>query len=168
MKERNVLIHMLSVILAVSALMQSFDNPSLVLYAAPILVILISVFVELEKENISILLLAGGTLSIPYFAVQDNMTDFYPLFIFLVTFIAPLMIYWIVLLSPTVYFSAKGLFLSASYLGISITVFYLIIFIFNISDYILAEENTGPQALVLIGSALLAMIPYHIWLTFKD
>ncbi|MFP4050575.1 MAG: hypothetical protein ACLFVB_02410 [Thermoplasmata archaeon] len=168
MKERNVLIHMLGVILAVSALMQSFDNPSLVLYAAPILVILISVFVELEKESISILLLAGWTLSIPFFATQNNMTDFYPLFIFIITFIAPLIIYWIVLLSPTVYFSAKGLFLSASYVGFSVILFYLIIFISNINNYILAEENTGPQALVLIGSALLAMIPYHVWLTFKD
>ncbi|MFW6196691.1 MAG: hypothetical protein ACOC5D_05075 [Thermoplasmatota archaeon] len=168
MKERNVLIHMLGAILAVSSVIQYFDNTSFVILAAPILLIMISLFVELEKERLSIIILAIGTLSISYFAVQDNMTDFYPLFIFLVTFIAPLIIYWIVLLSPTVYFSAKGLFLSASYLGLSVTVFYSIIFIFNISDYILAEENTGPQALVLIGSALLAMIPYHVWLTFKD
>ena len=168
MKERNVLIHMLGGILAVSAIMQSFNNYSLVIFAAPILLASISVFVELEKEKFSVIILTAGTLSIPYFAVQNNMTDFYPLFIFIITFVTPLMIYWIVLLSPTVYFSPKGLFLSASYLGLSITVFYSIIFIFNISDYILAEENTGPQALVLIGSALLAMIPYHVWLTFKD
>ncbi len=168
MNERNVLIHMLGAILAVSSVFRYFDKTKLIFLTAPILLVFISVFVELEKERYSVILLAVGTLSIPYFAVQNNMTDFYPLFIFIITFVTPLMIYWIVLLSPTVYFNPKGLFLSASYLGLSITIFYSIIFIFNISDYILAEENSGPQALVFIGSALLAMIPYHVWLTFKD
>lgn len=168
MKERNMLIHMLGVILSVSAIFQSLDNLSMTLFAAPILLATISILVEFEREKLSILILAGGTLMTPYFTDQNYMTDFYPLFIFIVTFVAPLIIYWIVLLSPTVYFNPKGLFLSASFVGLSVTLFYSIAFLFEINDYLLAEENAGPQALVLIGSALLAMIPYHIWLTFKD
>jgi len=168
MKERNVLIHMLGVIISISAILQSYENDWTVIIFAPVILFLISLFIELKKENISIIILAGGTLVIPYFAEQNYMSDFYPLFIFIITFVAPLMIYWIVILSPAVDFNPKGLFLSASYLGLSVTIFYSLIFIFNISDYVLSEENRGPQALVLIGSALLASIPYHLWLTFKD
>ena len=168
MNERSMLIHMIGVIISISAVIQSYKNDWSLIIFAPIFLLLISIFVELDKENISIIILAGGTLAVPYFAEQTSMDDFYPLFVFFISFIAPIMVYWLVLLSPTINFNAKGLFLSASYMGLTITIFYTLIFVFNINDYILSEENAGPQALVLIGSALLAMIPYNMWLTYKD
>lgn len=168
MNERNVLIHMIGVIISISAIFQSYKNDWSWIIFTPLIIILISIFVELNKEKISIITLAVGTLAIPYFAEQNCMDDLYPLFVFFISFIAPIMVYWLVLLSSTIDYHPKGLFLSASYIGVTITIFYSLILIFNISNYILSEENAGPQALVLIGAALLAMIPYHIWLTYKD
>jgi len=166
MNERNVLIHLLGIILSISAILHSFDNYWTVLIIIPY--IIVSISVELEFEKISIISLVAGTLITPFFINPNFMVDFIPITIFIITFIIPVIVYWILVLSPTINFNRKGIFLTASYFGLSIIMFYSVIFIFNISDYILAEENAGPQALVLISSALLAMIPYHIWLTFKD
>ncbi len=166
MNERNILIHLLGIILSISAILHSFDNYWTVIIVIPYIIVSISVKLNLEK--ISVIPLTAGTLIIPFFISPNSMNDFIPITIFIITFITPLMIYWILVLTPTINFNQKGIFLTASYFCLSIIVFYSMTSIFNITDYILAEENSGPQALVLIGSALIAMIPYHIWLTFKD
>ena len=166
MSERSILVHLIGAILAVSAIIHSYEGYTSFLLLLPF--ILISVSVELKEDKYSMMILAGASLILPYFFDQNYMTDYFSIAIFITTFIAPFIIYWIVILSTTINLNSKGLLLSASYFGLSISLFYSIIFLLNISDFILAEENGGPQALVLIGSILLAMIPFHIWLSFKD
>lgn len=166
-KSKNLPVHVFGALIIISVFYHSTSIFSL-LVSIPVL--LISYSVEQEIEWLSLLSLSMGTLYIPFFVSFGSMNEVLFFLAFLITFLLPLSIYWILVLSTEIDFEIgwKGLGFMISYPISIVLVFYLLSFSPRLADYLFSPEYKGPQAIILVGLGLLLIIPYNSFFDVKN
>lgn len=165
MKPREIQMNLIAGILIVSLLYHTGDYLALIV-AIPLA--FVSIGVNLDKGWVKILGLIASTISAILLIQTYSMSDLYVLSIFIFTFIAPLNVYWYVVLSPRSSFDTISGAKGVSYMILVLAIFYATIFVLNIDSYLLSIGNLAPQALLLTALTAILFIPYHILSEKKD
>ncbi len=158
---KDPMIHLLGVLIVVSTFYHSNDYHSL-LVSVPIFLTSFSFYKSIEWLKIPAL--CATTLYAPFTMTTGGMDEFFSLLVFSVSFLIPVVIYWVLVLGSELHLhiNSKGVVFAVSYLVFTVLFFYLIPFILGISEFFLSAENRGAQALLLIGFGLVLVLPYQI------
>lgn len=159
MKTRNIIIHFLGGLIVLSSVYHSEHNFLSLILIAPIS--LSSLGIHLDKPELYLSGLVATSLIGPLLLAQHGMEDIVTLTIFVFTFLLPLLIYWGVVLSEKISFDLLAALTAAFYILACLLLFYFLIFMTNVNEYLLSIGNKAPQTLVLIASALIVYIPIH-------
>ncbi|MBS3816694.1 MAG: hypothetical protein KGY76_03930 [Candidatus Thermoplasmatota archaeon] len=165
MKAKKITAHLLGSILVLSTIYHSETLYSL-LVVIPFL--LVSYCVHREKNRFVFPSLLFVTLFTPFFISAGSLNELFSLFIFLISFAVPLLIYWLVVLLDEPKIRLRPLGIALSYVFMTGLLFYLLPALLGISDFIISAENRGPQTLLFLGTGMLIAVPYHMILEMKD
>ncbi len=160
MKKGKLLVHILGLFLFIVFL--SINRDTLLVSLAMISLLSVSVSQHLEKTNLSLPGISFISLLLPFCIPTITLGDLYILFYYLLIVAFPLVMYWYVVLAERSYFDKMAFPTAVSYFALVLIVFYLMLAITGIQDYIFGYENQGPQALLLSGCAVLVFLAYGI------
>ncbi len=168
MKEREGLTYILGSSLAVTIIYFSVASPQVLIPIAALA--LVSIGVWIEGDTVKLISIIMMTLSTPFLFQRFRMSSFQDLAFYSLIFVPQLVLYWALVLFPpeVLHVDKKGLLVSASYVVASIGLFYGLLFVFQVQDFILREEYPGPQALVLLASTLILTVVYRLGIGWFD
>lgn len=153
-------IYLFGILIGLSDLYHSNGELISLIVFVPITVI--SVGTYLDRESIKIGGLITATIAFVYFIPTISLKDTTSLSIYILTFVLPLIVYWSLILAVLPTFELKASTFAVSYFLLVLILFFALVFVLNVNEYLLAAGNEAPQALVLSASALIVFIPYHL------
>jgi len=157
---KKELTHLIGGLLMLSSYYHSSRGFLPLLTIIPIL--MVSFATEKEKNQLEYIGLVGTTLLSGFFITHTTLGNTISLSLFILFFVLPLTIYWILVLSSELYFDLKAASIAISYFGVTIISFYALINYLNISEFIFAEGNTGPMALSFSAMVIVVLLPFYI------
>ncbi|MFO7791365.1 MAG: hypothetical protein R6W73_00080 [Candidatus Saliniplasma sp.] len=157
---KKELIHLLGGFLIFSSYYHSNMGLLPLLNIIPIL--LVSFAVEKENQVLEYAGLIGTSLLSGFFITHTGLADTLYLTLFITSFVLPFIVYWKIVLSFDLHFDLKASILAAAYFSATIVTFYALIDYLDISEFILAEGNTGPMALAFSAVTIMVLLPFYI------
>ncbi len=165
MNTRDAMIHALGAAIVLSVLYHSREGYLALVVILP--VVMVSLGQRIENKGIQIAGLGIVSLFVPYLISSYSMGELFPLIIFIITLVIPLVAYWGLTLSCTTVPEPVSAVNSAIYTVIVLLTFYIFTFTFDVGEYILDTGNMAPQALMLTAFSLLVLIPYYIYVELR-
>ncbi len=156
MKTRAFMIDVLGSLLFLSVIYHSRGG-NLPLIVVPFIII-VSIGEHFEHEHLKLSGLVIFSLLIPYTVKTGNMDEAVPIILFVFTLALPLIYYWRSVLSPITGLEPWATSASVVYFGSVFVIFYLLIILLGVDEYLLNVTNLAPQSLVLIASSILAFV----------
>lgn len=157
---KNELVHLLGGFLIFSSYYHSQMGLFPLLNMIPIL--LVSLAIEREKDRLMYTGLITTTLLSGFFITHTGLANTLYLTSFILSFALPLTIYWKVVLSFDLHFDLKASILATTYFIGTIITFYTLIDYLDVSEFILAEGNTGPMGLAFSAVTIMVFLPFYI------
>jgi len=157
---RKELTHILGGFLIISSFYHSDMGLLPLLTIIPI--VLVSLGVERENYLLQYSGLIAMTLLSSYFIKHTGLGNIFNLIQFITSFVFPLVVYWMVVLSIDLHFDLKASMVGASYFSVTVITFYIFIRSLSVSEYLLSAENPGPMALAFSAVTIMVLIPFYI------
>ncbi len=165
MKGRDAVIDALGAAIVLSVLYHSREGTLALVVILP--VVMVSLGRRMEDKRIQLVGLGAVSLLVPYFVSSHSMGELFPLIIFIITLVTPLVAYWGLTLSCVVVPEPVATIGSIVYTIMVLLTFYIFTLFFRIGEYILDPGNMAPQALMLIALSLLVLMPYYIYVELR-
>lgn len=156
---RGKYIHFMGALVVLSVIYNSYSDIISLLVVIPVFITSAGVWEKVEEVKIGGLV--GTTLFISYLVEPSSMNDIWTLLTYIISTVLPILAYWMIVLKVDLFFDLKASIAASTYFVSTMVLFYSILILTEVDEYLLEAGNNAPQSLVLTAVVLLLFIPFN-------